>query len=73
MARADPMDWWDTLEAEVLQSLDRTGVTTPHVLGQSLGLPEAATASLLAILVREGKVKMCLVQRVADVGDRGQR
>lgn len=73
MAKGDAPDWWDELESEMLRCLERTGTTTPYELGRHLGLPEAATASLLSILVREGKVKMCLVQRAADVdhGDGG--
>ena len=59
-------DWWDEIESEMLECLQRTGVTTPYELGRRLGIPEAATASLLSILVREGKVRMCLVQRADD-------
>jgi hypothetical protein len=64
----DGSDWWDELDGELLTWLERTGAATPYELGQHLGLPEAATASLLAMLVQEGKVRMCLVQRAADVG-----
>lgn len=36
-------DWWDELENEMLECLERTGTTTPYELGKRLGLPEAAT------------------------------
>jgi hypothetical protein len=55
-------DWWTELEDEILRCLERTGVATPAEIGRRLGVSEVATASLLSILVREGKVRMCLVE-----------
>jgi hypothetical protein len=57
------MDWWGRLDGEILDCLELTGTTTPAELSRRLGVSEAATSSLLATLVREGKVRMCLVER----------
>jgi DNA-binding Lrp family transcriptional regulator len=55
-------DWWTELEGEILSCLERTGTTTPAEIGRRLGVPATAAASLLSILVREGKVRMCFVE-----------
>ena len=46
-------DWWAELENELLTCVEEIGLATPAEVGR---------ASLLAILVREGKVRMCLVE-----------
>ena len=55
-------DWWAELENELLSCVEEIGLATPAEVGRRLGFSEASAASLLAILVREGKVRMCLVQ-----------
>lgn len=55
-------DWWAELENELLSCVEEMGLATPAEVGRRLGFSETSTASLLAILVREGKVRMCLVQ-----------
>ena len=55
-------EWSTELEDEILSCLQRTGITTPAEIGRRLRISEAAAASLLTILVREGKVRMCLVE-----------
>jgi len=55
-------DWWSELENELLSCVDEIGLATPAEVGRRLGFSETSAASLLAILVREGKVRMCLVQ-----------
>lgn len=62
-------DWWTEIEGEILSCLERTGITTPAEIGRRLGMPEAAAASLLSILVREGKVRMCLVELADQSAD----
>ena len=62
-------DWWTELEGEILNCLERTGITTPAEIGRRLGIPEEATTSLLSILVREGKVRMCLVELAGQEAD----
>jgi len=55
-------DWWAELENELLSCVEEIGLATPAEVGRRLGFSETSAASLLAILVREGKVRMCLVQ-----------
>lgn len=58
-------DWWAELEHELLTCVEEIGLATPAEVGRRLGFSETSAASLLAILVREGKVRMCLVQSAA--------
>jgi predicted transcriptional regulator len=62
-------DWWTELESEILNCLERAGTVTPAELGRRLGLPEAATASLLSVLVRDGKVRIRLVEVARGASD----
>jgi hypothetical protein len=55
-------DWWNELEKELLSCVEEIGLATPAEVGRRLGFSEMSAASLLAILVREGKVRMCLVE-----------
>ena len=59
-------DWWAELEHELLTCVEEIGLATPAEVGRRLGFSETSAASLLAILVREGKVRMCLVQSAAS-------
>jgi hypothetical protein len=53
--------WWNEIDGQVRQCLDRNGAMTPAELGQHLGLSEPAAASVAALLAGEGKVKIALV------------
>ena len=64
-------DWWAELENELLTCVEEIGLATPAEVGRRLGFSESSAASLLAILVREGKVRMCLVQSAS--GDVARR
>jgi DNA-binding Lrp family transcriptional regulator len=55
-------DWWTELESEILNCLEHVGTVTPAEIGRRLGIPEAATTSLLSLLVRDGKVRIRLVE-----------
>jgi predicted ArsR family transcriptional regulator len=62
-------DWWTELESEILNCLERAGAVTPAELGRRLGIPEAATASLLSVLVGDGKVRTRLVEVARGASD----
>lgn len=64
-------DWWDTIERDLLASLDGHGAMAPDEVGRQLGLSERAVVSLLALLAGEGKVRICLVE--ATVTAEGRR
>jgi DNA-binding Lrp family transcriptional regulator len=53
--------WWNEIEVEILSWLQRDGELTPSELGRHLGLSASATASLLAILASNGKVRITRV------------
>jgi hypothetical protein len=61
-------DWWSGIEREVHECLDRHGELSPAELGRQLGMSEAATASLLALMSANGKIR---ISRVASL--RGPR
>jgi hypothetical protein len=55
--------WWSEVENDLLQCLRDGRPKAPDEIGRHVGLSEAATSSLLAMLVRDGKVRICLVER----------
>ena len=54
--------WWDDLDTAVMACLKANGAMAPDEVGRRIGLSEAAAASLLCLLVMEGKVRICLVE-----------
>jgi DNA-binding transcriptional regulator LsrR (DeoR family) len=54
-------DWWAELDDEILACLHHDRVTTPTEVAGMLGLTEASATSLLAMLARQGKVRICSV------------
>jgi hypothetical protein len=59
-------DWWSDVEKDVLGCLDGRGAVAPAEVAACLGVSEDATISLLAMLAREGRVKICLVSRAGS-------
>ena len=57
----DHDDWWGAVDAETVRCLSEHGPMSPDELGKRLGMSEEAAASVVSHLVREGKVRMCLV------------
>ena len=49
---------WREIDEAVLQRL-AVGDATPAEIGQHLGISEAGASSILAMLVTEGKVRIC--------------
>ena len=58
-------EWWSDLDDDLLATLGAGGAMTPAELGERLGISEPATASLLAMLVTEGRVRIRLVERTS--------
>jgi hypothetical protein len=56
-------DWWRDVEDEILRCFDGREAIPPADIARSLGVSEEATISLLTMLAREGRVKICLVSR----------
>lgn len=55
------VDWWAEIDDAILTSLAEHGAMTPAELARAAGLSEGEATAFLAMLVREGKVRMCLV------------
>ncbi len=53
-------DWW-ALDSEILACLAGRGPMAPAEIGAKLGVSEASLSSLLAMLVQEGRIRICLV------------
>ena len=59
-------DWWSLLDNEVLDCLGCGRPLSPEELGDKLGMSAAAAASLVTMLVRDGRVRITSVERVKD-------
>ena len=55
-------EWWKDLEDDVLRCLEGRGSIEPIEIADKLGMSEAAATSLLALLAREGKVRIRSVE-----------
>jgi predicted ArsR family transcriptional regulator len=54
--------WWNEIDQELLACLSCHGAMTPEDLGRHLGVSEDAAVSLLAMLARDGQVRIRLVE-----------
>ena len=61
----DPDNWWDALDGEILDRLREHGSATVSELSRELGLSEEAATAFLAMLAREGKVRIVRVELAA--------
>ena len=55
-------DFWGDLDASVLGYLSERGGASPDEVGRAVGLSPSAAASMLAMLVNEGKVRIIRVE-----------
>jgi hypothetical protein len=61
--------WWSDLDEAILGCFTQGRALAPAEIGHKLGISEAGVASLLAMLAREGKVRIALV----ELGDASKR
>jgi DNA-binding IclR family transcriptional regulator len=54
-------DWWSDLNDDVLDCLATHGMSAAE-LGSALGISEDGAVSLIAMLAREGKVRLTRVE-----------
>jgi len=57
-------DWWADVEQDFLACLEGEGSTSIATIARRLAISEDAASSLVAILAREGKVRISVVERV---------
>lgn len=62
----DAENWWQDVECDVLGCLNGQGPVSVDALAQRLAMPEPAVASLVAMLARDGKLRIRLVEAIED-------
>lgn len=55
-------NWWNEVDKTILECLRRAGPLSPAELGRRLGMSEREATAFLSTLIREGKVRMPLVE-----------
>ena len=61
----DPSNWWGTTDSEILECLREHGPVALGELCAELGLSEGTATAFLAMLAREGRVRICQVELAA--------
>ncbi len=61
----DPENWWADIDGEILDCLREHGSATVNELSEELGLSEGAATAFLAMLAREGRVRIVQVELMA--------
>jgi hypothetical protein len=61
----DPADWWGATDGEILDCLRGRGVVSLDDLCEELGLTEGTATAFVAMLAREGRVRICQVELAA--------
>jgi len=61
-------EWWSLLDGEVLDCLACGRPVSPEEVGDKLGMSAAAAASLLTMLVHDGRVRITSVERAPRQG-----
>lgn len=64
------LECWEEIDREILTCLADRGARTPGEIAAAVGASEGETMALLAMLAREGKVRICLVQATESTPDR---
>jgi hypothetical protein len=58
-------EWWDLLDNEVLDCLTCGRALSPEEVGAKLGMSAESAASLITMLVRDGRVRITSVESKA--------
>jgi hypothetical protein len=64
-------DHWTGIEDEIVSCLRDNGPMPPAQLGDHLRMSEDAATSLIALLARSGKVRICLVELAGEPSGAG--
>jgi hypothetical protein len=54
--------WWNEIDDQVRQCLERQGAMAPADIARQLGLSEGAVMSVLSLLTQEGKLRIARVE-----------
>ena len=67
-------NWWNEMDRAILECLRDGGPMSPAELGRRTGMSEGEATTFLATLIREGRVRMQLVEAGGPLtGDREAR
>jgi len=67
-------NWWNEMDRAILECLRDGGPMSPAELGRRIGMSEGEATTFLATLIREGRVRMQLVEAGGPLtGDREAR
>ncbi len=61
----DSEDWWGAVDGEILECLGERGALSLDELCKELGLSEGEATAFVAMLAREGRVRICQVELAA--------
>ncbi|HUO65273.1 MAG TPA: winged helix-turn-helix domain-containing protein [Terriglobales bacterium] len=61
----DPENWWGSIDDAILDCLKDHGAVTVEQVARELGLSDGATTAFLAMLAREGRVRIRQVEFAA--------
>jgi DNA-binding Lrp family transcriptional regulator len=61
----DPENWWGDIDGEILDRLREHGSASVNELSRELGFSEEAATAFLAMLAREGRVRILQVELIA--------
>ena len=54
--------WWNEIDDQVQQCLERHGAMAPADIAREVGLSEGAVTSVLSLLAQEGKLRIARVE-----------
>ena len=61
----DPENWWGSVDGEILGCLAGRGAMSLTELCEQTGVSEGEMIAFLAMLAREGRIRICQVERAA--------
>jgi len=66
-------NWWNEMDKTILECLRDGGPMSPAELGRRVGMSEGEATTFLATLIREGRVRMHLVEAGGPLTADGER
>ncbi len=61
----DPENWWGAVDGEILEVLAGRGAMSLTALCEQTGVSEGEMISFVAMLAREGRIRICQIERAA--------
>lgn len=67
------IDWWSETDRAILECLRATGPMSPEDLSHRIGLSVGEITAFLGMLVREGRVRVRMVELTREEGNERSR